>query len=67
MKIETRARIAGLLDHRYGVLALVGTTAIVHGIAAMHRPSAWIVGGAVAVAYAYLNTVVRLKIKERKP
>jgi len=37
------------------LVGLVGAVAVVHGVASIHEPSAWIVAGGAMVGYAWLS------------
>jgi hypothetical protein len=45
---------AAILPHRYDLLSLLGLLALVHGIAMVWKPAAWIVGGVGAIVVAIL-------------
>jgi Mg/Co/Ni transporter MgtE len=39
-------------EHLFDFLGFAAILAIVHGVAMIHKPSAWIVGGALALAFS---------------
>jgi len=41
-----------IIAHFFDVLGFVAILAIVHGVAMIHKPSAWIVGGFLTLAFS---------------
>jgi hypothetical protein len=53
--------VAALGEYGWDLVVLCGLIAIVHGIAMLHQPSAWIFGGLVAAVLSVLMTARRKK------
>jgi hypothetical protein len=48
--------LAFLKSHLFDVIAAVAILAIIHGIAMIHKPSAWIIGGVLVLAFSIFVT-----------
>ncbi len=48
-------RLASVATVIRDLVGVAGAGAVIHGVAAIHEPSAWIVAGGAMVGYAWLS------------